>query len=41
VRFVDVSDETVERIWGLIGVLAIDFLAHEANDDFEFKIVAN
>ena len=41
VRFVDVFSETVERLWGLIGVLAIDFLAHEAKDDFEFKIVAN
>ena len=43
VRFVDVSEETAERLWGLIGLLAIDVLAHEAaaSEVHEFSILSN
>ena len=43
VRFVDVSEETAERLWGLIGFLAIDILAHEAatTEIHEFSILSN
>lgn len=41
VRFVDVDESTSERLWGLIGLLAIDVLAHEGEHghDYEFAIV--
>ena len=45
VRFIDMDRETSERLWGLIGVLAIDVLAHEADQhdraaaDYQFAIV--
>ena len=41
VRFVDVDEDTSERLWGLIGLLAIDVLAHEAAaaDEYEFTIL--
>jgi hypothetical protein len=43
VRFVDLSKETEERLWGIIALLAIDVLAHEAatHDEYEFRIIAN
>lgn len=43
VRFTELSEETAERLWGLIGLLAIDVLAHQAIsvDEYEFKILAN
>ncbi|HEU4520932.1 MAG TPA: PilZ domain-containing protein [Thermoanaerobaculia bacterium] len=41
VRFMDVDDDTTERLWGLIGLLAIDVLAHEAaaSEEYEFTIL--
>ena len=45
VRFVEMDEETAERLWGLIGFLAIDVLSHEgdradrAAGDYEFAIV--
>ncbi|HEX6177448.1 MAG TPA: PilZ domain-containing protein [Thermoanaerobaculia bacterium] len=40
VRFVEVDESTSERLWGLLGLLAIDVLAHEADrPDYEFTIV--
>lgn len=43
VRFIEVSEDTAERLWGLIGFLAIDVLAHEAAaaDVHEFSILSN
>ena len=41
VRFIEVSNDMMDRLWGLIGVLAIDVLSSEAKNDFEFQIVAN
>ena len=43
VKFVEMTEETEERLWGLLGVLAIDVLAHEAaaHDEYEFTIIAN
>ena len=43
VKFVDMNDDTEDRLWGLLGVLAIDVLAHEAaaHDEYEFAIIAN
>ena len=44
VRFVDLDDQTCERLWGLIGFLAIDVLAHQADgvaEPYEFAIIAH
>jgi hypothetical protein len=47
VRFVEMDDETWDRLWGLIGVLAIDVMAHEAEThpdslpQYEFSIVSH
>ncbi len=30
VRFLDVDDANAERLWGLIALLAVDLIAHEA-----------
>lgn len=36
VRFVDLSEADVERLWGLMALLAIDVLEHEKFLDFTF-----
>jgi hypothetical protein len=43
IRFLDLSDDTAERVWGLIGLLAIDVLAHQAAavEEYEFQILSN
>lgn len=43
VHFKDLDQDTAERLWGLIGLLAIDVLAHqaEAADEYEFSILSN
>ena len=42
VRFVDLSEEDDERLWGLIGFLAVDVLAHQApTDEVEFQILTH
>ena len=43
VKFTEMTEDTEERLWGLLGVLAIDVLAHEAasHDEYEFTIIAN
>ena len=43
VRFVEMDEETEERLWGLIGLLAIDVLAHQAEaiEEHEFSIITH
>ena len=36
VRFLDLSEEDVERLWGLMALLAIDVLEHEKFENFSF-----
>jgi len=43
VRFVDLQDSDHERLWGLIGLLAVDVLAQaaHASETYEFEITAH
>jgi PilZ domain-containing protein len=41
-RFMDLDEESIERLWGLIALLAIDFLEQEAFQEdipYEFEIL--
>jgi hypothetical protein len=45
VRFTDLDDSTTDKIWGLIGFLAVDTLAHETlssePSDFDFELITH
>ncbi|MEO6486841.1 MAG: PilZ domain-containing protein [Thermoanaerobaculia bacterium] len=42
-RFVDLHESDHERLWGLIGLLAVDVLAHQAatSEECEFQIMSH
>ena len=44
VHFVELDETTIDRLWGLIGLLAVDVLAHEtsiAEAAYEFEILTH
>lgn len=43
VRFVDLDEVTSERLWGLMGLLAIDVLSHQADhgEQYQFAILTH
>ena len=43
VRFVELDADDIDRLWGLIGLLAVDVLAHEASAEpiYDFEVVSH
>ena len=43
VRFVDLNAEDIDRLWGLIGLLAVDVLAHESVIEpvYDFEVISH